>query len=82
MTLPTTDWDFQDDSEEGFVDWFHGDFGPYTFRSEYFYGDCEIEDIKTLKDQMFKWVHVAFVSGFERGRMAGFEAGFNQEEPQ
>lgn len=81
MTFPTTDWDFQDDSEEEFVDWFNGDYGRFPIRSEYFYGDCETEDLKTLQDLMYKWVHVAFVTGFERGRMTGLEAGYNQKEP-
>ena len=71
--LPPHDWDFSDDAEQQFVDWFNGDYGIFCLRSEYFYKDCEVKDEKTIKDLMYKWVHVAFVSGFERGRYAELE---------
>ena len=65
--IPHTDWDFSAEAEEGFDDWFHGDYGPYTLRSEYFYGDCKEEDLKTLEKSMYEWAHVAFVTGYGRG---------------
>ena len=65
--IPHTDWDFSAEAEEGFDDWFHGNSGPYTLRSEYFYGDCVLDDEENLKDSMYKWVHAAFVTGHERG---------------
>ena len=65
--IPHTDWDFSAEAEEGFNDWFHGDYGPFSLRSEYFYGDCKEEDLKTLEKSMYEWVHVAFVTGHERG---------------
>ena len=65
--IPTTDWDFSEDAEVGFNEWFHGDYGPYTLRSEYFYGDCGVKDVKTLEKLMYEWIHVAFVTGYERG---------------
>ena len=71
--IPHTDWDFSAEAEEGFDDWFHGDYGPYTLRSEYFYGDCKEEDLKTLEKSMYEWVHVAFLTGFERGKPTVFK---------
>ena len=65
--IPHTDWDFSAEAEEGFDDWFHGDYGPFSLRSEYFYGDCKEEDLKTLEKSMYEWVHVAFATGYERG---------------
>ena len=65
--IPHTDWDFSAEAEEGFDDWFHGDYGPFSLRSEYFYGDCKEEDLKTLEKLMSEWVHVAFVTGYGRG---------------
>ena len=67
MKMPSTDWDFSVEAEEGFDDWFHGDYGPFSLRSEYFYGDCKEEDLKTLEKSMYEWVHVAFATGYERG---------------
>ena len=71
--IPSTDFDFSAEAEEGFDDWFHGDYGPYTLRSEYFYGDCAEEDLKTLEKAMYQWVHVAFVTGYERGKPTVFK---------
>ena len=68
--IPSTYFYFSAEAEEGFDDWFHGDYGPYTLRSEYFYGDCAEEDLKTLEKAMYQWVHVAFVTGYERGCFA------------
>ena len=65
--LPDYDWDFNESAEDSFVDWFHGDYGPFSIRSEYFYGDCGVQDKKTREDLMFKWIYVAFVTGFTRG---------------
>ena len=67
MKTPSTDWDFSAEAEIAFDDWFNGDYGPYTLRSEYFYGDCAEEDLKTLEKSMYQWLHVSFVTGYERG---------------
>ena len=69
MTLPPSDWNFSDEAETQFQEWFNDLYGSFSLRSEYFYGDCEVQDEKTLKDLMYKWVHAAFVSGFERGNL-------------
>ena len=66
-SIPATDWDFSQEAETQFVDWFHGDYGPCSMRSEYFHEDCKTQDSKTLENLMRKWLHVAFVTGFERG---------------
>ena len=66
---PTKDWDFDDTIEEAFVEWFNDLNGGFALRSEYFFGDCEVEDVKTRKDIMYKWLHSAYVSGYnEIGR--------------
>ena len=64
---PANDWKWDDDAEEGFVEWFNELVG-FSFRSEWFYGDCDVKDEKTRKDLMYKWAHAAFVSGYECGR--------------
>lgn len=71
---PANDWQFVDEIEEGFVEWFNDLCGGYSLRSEWFYGDCEIEDEKTRKDLMYKWVHSAFYEGFHRAQYVALEA--------
>ena len=71
--IPSTDFDFSEGAEIAFDDWFHGDYGPYTLRSEYFYGDCVPDDEENLKDLMYKWVHAAFATGYERGKPTVFK---------
>ena len=68
MTHPANDFEWDEDVEMGFNQWFNGNYGPLTFRSEWFYGDCEVEDEKTRKDLLYKWIHAAYVAGYERGR--------------
>ena len=68
MTHPANDCKWVDNIEEGFVDWFNGNYCEFSFRSEWFYGDCEVEDEKTRKDLLYKWIHAAFVAGYEKGR--------------
>lgn len=67
MTHPADDWKWDDDAEEGFSEWFNEMVG-FSFRSEWFDGDCEIEDVKTRRDQMCNWIHTAYVIGYEKGR--------------
>jgi hypothetical protein len=64
---PANDWKFVDDIEEEFVNWFTGNYGEFSFRYEWFFGDCEVEDEKIRKDLMYKWVHSAYVSGYNSG---------------
>ena len=64
---PANDWDFDDAAEEGFVDWFTDFYGPYSLRSEWFHGDCEEQDENQRKEIMRKWIHAAYVAGYERG---------------
>ena len=75
MKHPANDWDFDDTIEEKFVEWFHDLNGGFSFRSEYFFGDCEVEDVNTRKDLMTKWLHSAFLTGYNVGRYEGLEAG-------
>ena len=67
MTHPANDWEWLGDREDGFVEWFDGEYGPYSCRCEWFYGDCEVEDEKTRKDLMYKWIHAAYCAGYEQG---------------
>jgi hypothetical protein len=77
---PTADWDFDDTIENAFVDWFHDLYGGYSLRSEHFFGDAEVEDVKTRKDLMYKWLHSAFVVSYNMGRMEGLEVGLTDNE--
>ena len=71
--IPHTDWDFSAEAEIAFDDWFNGIYGRFALRSEYFFGDCKLDDEENLKDLMYKWVHAAFVTGYERGKPAVFK---------
>ena len=73
MTYPIEDWEFVEDIENAFQNWFHGDYGPYSFRSEAFYTDCAVEDLKTREDLMRKWVYASFYSGFMWANYAKLE---------
>ena len=77
---PTKDWDFDDTIEDAFQEWFNDLSGGFAFRSEYFFGDAEVEDVKTRQDLMYKWVHSAFVMGYNMGRMEGLEVGLTNNE--
>jgi len=65
--IPESDYIFSKEAEDQFLDWFNKP--ESRFRSEYFYSDCKEKDEKTLKNLMYKWIHVAFVTGFERGKI-------------
>lgn len=79
MKHPTNDWEFDDDAEDAFVEWFNGFYSPYTFRSEWFFGDCEVKDEKTLKDLMYGWLHSAFVSGYNVALYDGLKPELKNE---
>ena len=61
-----TEWD--EVAEVKFQEWFNDLYGVYSHRCERFYGDCEVEDEKTRKDLMIKWLHSAYLSGYNVGR--------------
>ena len=65
--MPDTDWDFSAEAEIAFDDWFCGIYGRFALRSEYFYGDCREQDLRTLEKSMYEWIHAAFATGYERG---------------
>jgi hypothetical protein len=77
---PTADWDFDDTIEEAFQEWFNDLNGGFALRSEYFFGDCEVQDVNTRKDLMYKWLHSAFVVGYNMGRMEGLEVGLTNND--
>lgn len=70
---PIEDWKFVEDIETAFNEWFHGDYGPYSYRSEAFYTDCEISDIKTRQDILKSWIYASFYEGFMKGQYAKLE---------
>ena len=46
-----------------FETWFNDNMTTYTFRSEWFYGDVEIDDKEVRKDMMYKWLLAAYEEG-------------------
>lgn len=75
---PTSDWEWVGDAEEGFVEWFNDLYGTYSLRCEWFDGDCNLEDEKTRKDLMYKWVHASYVAGYEKGLYGKLDLQQNQ----
>jgi hypothetical protein len=75
---PMHDWEWDDYAEDAFVEWFNGDYGSFSFRSEYFFGDCEVKDENTLKDLMYKWLHSAYVNGYNMGRLHETKVGLTE----
>ena len=65
---PTSEWEWEDTAEVAFQEWFNGDYGNFTLRSEWFYGDCAVEDLKTREDLLRKWVHSSFLEGYKMGK--------------
>lgn len=47
-----------------FDDWFHC-LERFAFRSEYFYGDVEVQDEEKRKDLMYQWLKAAYDQGVE-----------------
>ena len=56
-----------ENAEVGFDKWFTGNYGKFSCRSEWFYGDCEVKDEKIRKDLVYNWVRAAYLSGYEMG---------------
>jgi hypothetical protein len=77
VTHPANDWEFNPEAEEGFVKWFNDFYGRFSFRAEYFYEDCEVEDEKTRKDLMYKWLHAAYVAAYAVAYEEGFHEGLS-----
>jgi hypothetical protein len=73
MTYPIENWSFDDEIETSFNEWFHGDYGPYSFRSEAFYTDCAVVDLKTREDLMKKWIYAAFYTSYQQANRAIIE---------
>ena len=58
----------EENAEVAFDKWFTGNYGNFSCRSEWFYGDCEVKDEKIRKDLVYNWVRSAYMSGYEMGR--------------
>jgi hypothetical protein len=74
MKHPTKDWEFDDAIEDAFVEWFNDLYGGYSLRSEWFFGDAEVEDVKLRQDLMYKWLHSSYVAGYNAGRCSKSDA--------
>ena len=59
--------EMEEKSEVAFVEWFTGNYGKFSCRSEWFYGDCEVKNEKMRKDLLYNWVRSAYMSGYELG---------------
>jgi hypothetical protein len=57
-----------DKAEQAFVEWFNGDYGKYSLRSEAFFADCLIGDEKTRQDLLYKFIVAAFMAGYEEAK--------------
>ena len=57
-----------DEAEQAFVEWFNGDYGTYSLRSEAFLTDCLIGDEKTRQDLLYKFVVAAFMAGYREAK--------------
>ena len=62
-----TDGFKNENAEVGFEKWFNENYGKFSCRSEWFYGDCEVKDEKIRKDLVYNWVRSAYLSGYEMG---------------
>ena len=61
------DFVWEENAEVAFDKWFNGNYGKFSCRSEWFYGDCEVKDEKIRKDLVYNWVRSAYLSGYELG---------------
>ena len=74
------DWKFVDEIETFFNEWFYSNHTDYSFKNEYFYGDCAVEDPKTREDLMRKWLYASFYSGYNIGRLSETKVGLTDNE--
>jgi hypothetical protein len=70
---PANDFEFDNDAEDGFVEWFHDLYGGYSLRSEWFFGDAMIEDENQRKDILASWLHSAYIAGWEASKCVRME---------
>ena len=52
-----------------FQEWFHGFYGRFSFRSEWFYEDCDISDLKQRENIMEQWILEAFIAGYNSNEL-------------
>ena len=67
MKLEVKEMTHEEMLEVAFDKWFNGNYGKFSCRSEWFYGDCEVKDEKIRKDLVYNWVRSAYLSGYEMG---------------
>ena len=67
MKLEVKEMTHEENAKVGFDKWFTGNYGKFSCRSEWFYGDCEVKDEKMRKDLLYNWVRSAYMCGYELG---------------
>lgn len=66
--IPEEHLQFTYEAKSYFKEWFDSNVSPYSFISEYFYGDCQVDDEKMREDLMYQWVQTAFLIGYNYGQ--------------
>jgi hypothetical protein len=74
------DWKFDKDIENAFNEWFYSNHTDYSFKSEHFYVDCDIGDVKTRQSMLQKWIYASFYSGYNIGRLSETKVGLTDNE--
>ncbi len=60
-----------DQMQKEFDEWFYGFYGRFSFRIEYFYEDCGVEDVETRRKLLLRQIKSAFEVGYESGYNQG-----------
>ena len=53
----------ENDIVRKFEEWFNDWYGQFSLRSEWFYGDCNVKDLKQREDLLDQWILAAFIAG-------------------
>lgn len=53
-----------DNNNELFEAWFNGPISDYTLISEWFYGDCELENPESRRTMLKQWLIAAYSQGY------------------
>ena len=61
-----------DYSELAFNNWFHNNYGSFSFRSEAFFADCLVGDEKTRQEILYKWLVSAYMAGYNEAGNESF----------
>lgn len=68
-----------DQMQKKFDEWFYGSYGSeFSCRSEYFHGECEVENVETRRTLLLDWVKTSFEVGYESGYESGSTGVFGE----